>query len=107
MSLARRLRRLLGGGGPAIRVHVLVRGRFGAGWQDIDRTFALAPGSTLADLLDEAGRQGVALRDLLERSPHLRHGVLLDGERLPLPEGLSRPLSDGAELYLLAPIAGG
>jgi molybdopterin converting factor small subunit len=32
---------------------------------------------------------------------------MLNGERCPLDEGLERPLADGDQLYLLAPIAGG
>lgn len=91
----------------AIRVHVLVRGRIGAGWEDVDRTFSLPPGSTLAELLEEAARQGVQLRRMVERSPHLRHTLMLNGERCPLDQSLRRRLSDGDELYLLAPVAGG
>jgi molybdopterin converting factor small subunit len=96
-----------GGGGKGIRVRVLVKGRIGAGWEDVDRTFALPSGSTLRRLLEEAERQGVALRQAIERSPHLRHTLMLNGERCPLEEGLDRTLADGDELYLLAPIAGG
>jgi molybdopterin converting factor small subunit len=95
------------GGGKGIRVHVLVRGRIGAGWEDLERTFRLPEGSTLGQLLDEAERQGVDLRRAIERSPHLRHTLMLNGERCPLDEGLERPLADGDQLYLLAPIAGG
>ncbi len=50
---------------------------------------------------------GVPLRDLVERSPHLRHTLMLNGERCPLAENLDRGLADGDELYLLGPIAGG
>jgi molybdopterin converting factor small subunit len=90
-----------------IRVRVLVRGRIGAGWEDVDRTLSLPAGSTLGQLLEEAERRGIDLRGALERSPHLRHTLMLNGERCPLDEGLARPLADGDELYLLAPIAGG
>ena len=106
MRLREKLRGLLPAAG-AIRVHVLVRGRIGAGWEDVDRIFSLRPGSTLAALLEEASRQGVPLRQMVERSPHLRHTLMLNGERCPLDESLGRPLADGDELYLLAPIAGG
>lgn len=106
MRLREKLRELF----PAangIRVHVLVRGRIGAGWEDVDRTFSLPRGSTLAELLDEAARQGVPLRRMVEKSPHLRHTLMLNGERCPLDDGFERRLADGDELYLLAPIAGG
>jgi len=108
MSPPGKLRALLGGRRQgSIRVHVLVKGRIGAGWEDVDRTFRLPPGSTLAALLDEAARQGVPLREIVARSPHLRHTLMLNGERCPLEESLGRALADGDELYLLAPIAGG
>jgi molybdopterin converting factor small subunit len=106
MSLRKKLRDLFPASN-AIRVHVLVRGRIGAGWEDVDRTFALPPGSTLAELLDEAARQGVPLRQMVEKSPHLRHTLMLNGERCPFDDSLERRLADGDELYLLAPIAGG
>lgn len=90
-----------------LRIHVLMRGRIGAGWEDLDRTFTVPPGSTLSALLDRAARGGVPLRQLVERSPHLRHTLMLNGERCPLAENLERALADGDELCLLGPIAGG
>ena len=56
MSVAGKLRGLFGGGRdgdarPKIRVKLFLSGRIGAGWQNIDRDFTLAAGSTLADLL--------------------------------------------------------
>lgn len=90
-----------------MRIHVLVRGRIGPAWEDLDRTFAVPSGSTLGVLLDRAAQEGVPLRDLIERSPHLRHTLMLNGERCPLAENLDRGLADGDELYLLGPIAGG
>jgi molybdopterin converting factor small subunit len=92
---------------PKIRVHVLVKGRIGEGWQDVDRTFALAPGATLSTLLDAAERDGVALREAISKSPHLAHTLMLNGDRTPLDENLERVLSDGDQVYLLAPLAGG
>jgi molybdopterin converting factor small subunit len=90
-----------------IRVHVLVKGRIGDGWQDVDRTFALPVGSTLEGLLDEAEREGVGLRDAIAKSPHLAHTLMLNGERCPVAENQGRVLADGDEVYLLAPLAGG
>lgn len=92
---------------PKIRVHVLVKGRIGDGWQDVDRTFALAPGSTLETLLDVAEREGVGLRATIARSPHLAHTLMLNGDRTPVQENLGRVLADGDQVYLLAPLAGG
>jgi molybdopterin converting factor small subunit len=92
---------------PKIRVHVLVKGRIGEGWQDVDRTFALPQGATLATLLDAADREGVKLREAIASSPHLAHTLMLNGDRTPLDENLGRALSDGDQVYLLAPLAGG
>ena len=90
-----------------IKVKVLMTGRIGGGWQDVDRTLALPEGATLADLLDEAERQGIGLREAIDRSPHLRHTLMLNGERCPVDENLGRALADGDQVYLLAPLAGG
>jgi molybdopterin converting factor small subunit len=95
-------------GRPAkIRVRVFVKGRIGAGWQDVDRTLALPAGTTLTGLLDAAEREGIDLRGAVEQSPHLRHTLMVNGERCPLDVNGDRTLADGDEVYLLAPIAGG
>ena len=109
MTLGDRLRRLVGSGQakPSIKVHVLLKGRIGAGWYDVDRDLELPVGSTLQDLLDEAARQGVDLRAAIANSPHLRHTLMLNGERCPVDTNLTRALSDGDQVYLLAPLAGG
>ena len=109
MTLGDRLRRLLGAGPeqPSIRVHVLLKGRIGAGWYDLDRDFKLPAGSTLSALLDEAERQGVSLSKAIADSPHLRHTLMLNGERCPVDTNLTRALANGDQVYLLAPLAGG
>jgi molybdopterin converting factor small subunit len=88
-------------------VHVLVKGRIGDGWYDVDRAFVLAPGSTLGELLDAAEREGVALRAAIAKSPHLAQTIMLNGERCPVDANASRVLADGDKIYLLAPLAGG
>lgn len=107
MSWLAPLRRLFGPRAPSIRVHLLVKGRIGAGWYDVDRDLRLPVDATLAQLLDEAERQGIRLRAAIAESPHLRHTLMLNGSRCPVDESLDRPLADGDEIYLLAPIAGG
>jgi hypothetical protein len=108
MRLGQRLRALLGGSATArIRVHLLVKGRIGAGWYDLDRHVSLPPGSTLRALLDEAERQGLDLRAAIASSPHLAHTLMINGERCPVEANLERVLGDGDQLYLLAPLAGG
>jgi molybdopterin converting factor small subunit len=92
---------------PRVRVHVLIKGRIGEGWQDVDRTLALPVPATLASLLEHADREGVPLRDAIDKSPHLRHTLMLNGERCPVAENLERALHDGDQVYLLAPLAGG
>lgn len=91
----------------AIRVHLLLKGRIGEGWYDVDERIALPPGATLATLLDVAGRRGIGLRAAIENSPHLRHTLMWNGDRCPVAEHLDRALADGDEVYLLAPLAGG
>ena len=90
-----------------IKVKVLIRGRIGEGWYDVDETVRLAPGTTLGDLLAREDSLGDALRDAVTNSPHLAHTLMLNGDRCPVDEHRERPLSDGDELYLLAPLAGG
>ena len=105
MGLFRRLTRARSG--PRMRVRVLIRGRIGAGWHDVDRTFRLAPGATLGELLPLADRAGVPLASAIAESPHLRDTLMINGERCPLETNRDRPLEDGDEIYLLAPVAGG
>ena len=107
MSLLAPLRRLFASKGPSIRVHLLVKGRIGAGWYDVDRDVRLPAGATLQEFLDEAERQGIHLREAIAESPHLRHTLMWNGSRCPVDDHLERPLADGDEIYLLAPIAGG
>jgi molybdopterin converting factor small subunit len=90
-----------------IKVRVFVSGRIGPGWRSWDHTFSLPEGTTLGKLLDVAEKDGFDLRAAIADSPHLRHTLMLNGERCPLDDNQERPLADGDELYLLAPIAGG
>lgn len=95
------------GRGPSLRVRVLIKGRIGDGWQDIDVTVRLPEGSTLSDLMIRADRRGIPLRDAIDKSPHLRHTLMLNGERCPVADNVGRLLADGDQVYLLAPLAGG
>jgi hypothetical protein len=106
MGLGDRLRGWLGGA-PTIRVHVLIRGRVGEGWVDIDDTLRLPHGATVRDLLAAAERRGIPLREAIERSPHLAHTFMLNGERCPLDDHAGRQLADGDQIFLLSPLAGG
>lgn len=90
-----------------VRVHVLVKGRIGPEWWDLDRTYALEEGATLTALLDAIEREGHDLRAAIAASPHMARTIMINGERCPLETHASRPLADGDEVYLLAPIAGG
>jgi molybdopterin converting factor small subunit len=91
----------------AIRVRVLVKGRIGEGWFDLDRRFSLPPGATLAALIEAADREGLRLSQAIDASPHLRHTLMWNGQRTPVADNLTRELADGDELYLLGPVAGG
>ena len=109
MSLRDAVRRVLGRADPADRIHVrvLLKGRTGTGWYDVDQKVALPAGATLATLIDVAEKRGIKLREALETSPHLKHTLMLNGERCPVDENAARPMVDGDEVYLLAPLAGG
>ena len=93
--------------GETIRVHVLLKGRTGSGWHEVDERIPLPAGATFATLLDVADRRGLPLRHAIETSPHLGHTLMLNGERCPLENNLERTLADGDEIFLLAPLAGG
>lgn len=93
--------------GESLRVHIIIRGRVGDDWRDIDTYLRVPQGTTLAQLVDVADGAGIPLRDALARSPHLADTMMLNGERCPLAEHAGRPIADGDELYLLAPLAGG
>lgn len=93
--------------GPRIKVRVFVHGRIGEGWRKVDRTLSLPEGATLGQLVERADHLGLDLSGAIEQSPHLRHTLMLNGERCPLQENLQREMRDGDEVFLLAPIAGG
>ncbi len=108
MSLLSRVRGLFArDAGDTIRVHLLMKGRIGAGWYDVDRDLRVPPGTTLDGFIAAAEREGIRLRDALEHSPHLRHTLMLNGDRCAVDENAGRVLADGDEIYLLAPLAGG
>lgn len=89
----------------AIRVHVLIRGRIGDDWMDVDEYVRVPEGTTLAGLVD--GQNKLPLRKALDNSPHLVDTMMLNGERTPFADNAARVLADGDEIYLLAPLAGG
>lgn len=93
--------------GDHIRVHILIRGRIGDAWRDVDEHLRIPAGTTLGKLVEVAEAAGVPLREALDHSPHLTDTMMLNGERCPLAVNADRALADGDELYLLAPLAGG
>ena len=93
--------------GDTVRVHVLIRGRIGDDWRDIDEHLRVPAGTTLGKLVEVADAAGIPLGDALVHSPHLVDTMMVNGERCPLAENREKVLADGDEIYLLAPIAGG
>lgn len=93
--------------GPSARVHVIIRGRIGDAWRDVDTYVRVPVGTTLARFVEVADSSELPLRDALANSPHLADTLMLNGERCPIAEHGARLMADGDELYLLAPLAGG
>lgn len=93
--------------GGQIKVHILIRGRIGDDWKDVDEYVRLPVGTTLGKLVDVADASKLPLREALDHSPHLRDTMMLNGERCELEANRERVLADGDEIYLLAPLAGG
>lgn len=93
--------------GESLRIHIVIRGRIGDEWRDVDTHLRVPKGTTLGVLVEVAERQRIPLRHALDNSPHLVDTMMLNGERCPFAENRERALSDGDELYLLAPVAGG
>jgi molybdopterin converting factor small subunit len=90
--------------GDQIKVHILIRGRIGDDWKDIDEYVRLPAGTTLGKLV---ALDVVPLREALDHSPHLRDTMMMNGERCEFATNQDRVLADGDEIYLLAPLAGG
>lgn len=93
--------------GDQIKVHVIIKGRIGDSWKDVDTYVRLPAGATLGKLVETADAAGIPLREALEHSPHLTDTMMLNGERCPFTENADRALADGDQVYLLAPLAGG
>jgi len=93
--------------GGSVKIHILIKGRIGETWKDVDQYMKLPVGTTLGKLVEIADSAGVPLREALNHSPHLTDTMMLNGERCPFGENAERVLEDGDELYLLAPLAGG
>lgn len=93
--------------GNQIKIHILIHGRIGDAWKDVDEHVRVPAGTTLGRLVEVMDAARIPLREALEHSPHLRDTIMLNGERCPISDNADRVLADGDELYLLAPLAGG
>ena len=93
--------------GDQIRIHILIRGRIGDEWKDIDQHLKLPKGTTLERFVEVAEQSGIPIRAALANSPHLAETLMLNRKRCPFENNRARELKDGDEMYLLAPLAGG
>ena len=93
--------------GDQIKIHILIRGRIGEAWRDVDEYLRVPTGTTLGKLVEVAEAARVPIREALANSPHLVDTLMLNGERCPFEANRDRVLADGDEIYLLAPLAGG
>lgn len=89
------------------KVHILIKGRIGETWRDVDQYMKVPTGTTLGRLVEIADASGVPLTEALRDSPHLVDTMMINGERCPFTENKERVIVDGDEIYLLAPLAGG
>jgi molybdopterin converting factor small subunit len=96
--------RLRGGN---VRIHLLIKGRIGDDWKDIDQHVRVPAGTTLGKLLEITDSAKIPLREALAHSPHLTDTMMLNGERCPFGDNTERVLAEGDEIYLLAPLVGG
>ena len=101
------IRRWFKRGQGTIKVHLLIKGRIGPRWMDVDEWLRLPVGTSLNELVDAAERRGIPVRAAIEASPHLAHTVMVNGERCSIMENGQHQLTDGDQVYLLAPLAGG
>jgi molybdopterin converting factor small subunit len=93
--------------GDHVRIHILIRGRIGNDWKEVDEHLRVPAGTTLGKLVEVADNAAIPLREALNHSPHLVETMMLNGERCPFAENSERVLVEGDEIYLLAPLAGG
>lgn len=93
--------------GGTIRIHILIKGRIGDDWKDIDEHVRVPVGTTLGQLLAITDSARIPLREALDHSPHLTDTMMLNGERCPFGENTERVLAENDQIYLLAPLAGG
>ena len=105
--LARLARRLRGQTPETIRVRIVLRGRIGGGWYDVDRRIAVPVGATLDEFLGAAERHGIPVRTAIAESPHLAHTLMWNGERCAVDAHRGRRVEADDEIYLLGPLAGG
>jgi hypothetical protein len=92
--------------GETIRIHIVIRGRIGDDWRDVDQHLRVPAGTTLGRLVEVTDAAGVPLREALDKSPHLVETMTINNKRCPFIANAERVLVDGDELCLLAPLAG-
>ena len=92
---------------PKVTVKILLKGRIGDGWMDVDTRLKVPPGTTLNELVAHAERRGIPLQHAIDNSPHLAHTLMINGSRYPIEEHGERVMEDGDQVALLAPLAGG
>jgi molybdopterin converting factor small subunit len=90
-----------------IRIHLMLRGRVGEGWVDVDEELKVPEGTTLSAFIELCKELHIPLAEAIERSPHLAHTLMWNGDRCPVEESRDRALADGDQIYLLSPLAGG
>ena len=83
--------------GDQLKIHIVIRGRIGDDWRDIDTYLRVPAGTTLGRLVEVAEAGGIPLRHALESSPHLTDTMMLNGERCPFGPGDALFVPAGAD----------
>ncbi|MBC8293451.1 MAG: MoaD/ThiS family protein [Proteobacteria bacterium] len=91
-----------------MKVRFFIRGYMLDTFVSFDRKLRLPDGCSMADAFVRVEKKaGVKLSRCLAESEVVAESILLNGERVPLPRLSETTLSDGDEVSVLSPLAGG
>jgi len=89
--------------GDQIKIHIVIRGPEGEGWQNVDTHIRVPAGTTIAQLVDAAETARIPLRTALANAPELGETMRVNQEPCSVTAHGDRILADGDQV-LLAPV---